>query len=191
MRPEGETDESRLLLLLPTQRDCDLTAEVLARDGMTTHACSSPADLEREIERGAGAVFVCEELLAMGAHGVLARAIERQPRWSDLPVLVLAREGSDSRQVSDALAQLGNVLLLERPLRLAALTSNVRTALRARERQYQIRSHLQDLARARDALAEAAHRKDQFLAMLGHELRNPLAPVRNALHLLRSDDRLP
>ncbi len=35
------------------------------------------------------------------------------------------------------------------------------------------------------ALSEANRRKDDFLAMLGHELRNPLAPVRNALHILR------
>jgi signal transduction histidine kinase/ActR/RegA family two-component response regulator len=34
-------------------------------------------------------------------------------------------------------------------------------------------------------LAEADRRKDEFLATLGHELRNPLAPLRNALHLLR------
>ncbi|TZF89861.1 hybrid sensor histidine kinase/response regulator [Cognatilysobacter lacus] len=190
-RTAAHEDESRLLLLLPTQRDCAVTAQVLGRESITTFACSSPADLERELERGAGGVFVCEELLAIGAHAVLARAIERQPRWSDLPVLVLAREGSESRHVSDALSQLGNVLLVERPLRLAALISNARTALRARERQYQIRSHLEDLARARDALAESARRKDQFLAMLGHELRNPLAPVRNALHLLMSDQRMP
>jgi PAS domain S-box-containing protein len=38
--------------------------------------------------------------------------------------------------------------------------------------------------RARE-LAEAARRKDDFLAMLSHELRNPLGPIRNALHLLR------
>src|SRR5207248_3950373 len=35
------------------------------------------------------------------------------------------------------------------------------------------------------ALAEADRRKDEFLLMLAHELRNPLAPVRNAAHLLR------
>jgi PAS domain S-box-containing protein len=35
------------------------------------------------------------------------------------------------------------------------------------------------------ALEEADRRKNEFLAMLGHELRNPLAPIRNALHLLR------
>ncbi|GAB1596897.1 hybrid sensor histidine kinase/response regulator [Lysobacter claricitrinus] len=182
---------NRLLLLLPTRRDCLLTAEVLGRDNIETHPCSSTAELERELQRGAGGVFVCEELLAAGAHAVIARAVQRQPPWSDLPVLILAREGSDSRQVSEALTELGNVMLLERPLRLAALSSNVRTALRARERQYQIRRHLEELGAARDALTESARHKDQFLAMLGHELRNPLAPVRNALHLLMSDQRMP
>jgi PAS domain S-box-containing protein len=39
--------------------------------------------------------------------------------------------------------------------------------------------------RAEDALREADRRKDEFLAMLGHELRNPLAPIRNAAQLLR------
>jgi signal transduction histidine kinase/ActR/RegA family two-component response regulator len=181
---------NRVLLLLPTMRDCTLTAEVLARDGIECTACDSPAMLQEELARGAGAVFVCEELLAHGAHAVLARAVANQPRWSDLPVLVLTREGEESRVVSDAIEELGNVMLLERPLRLAALTSSVRTALRARERQHQISRHLDDLAKARDELAASARRKDEFLAMLGHELRNPLAPIRNALHLLASDTRL-
>ena len=44
---------------------------------------------------------------------------------------------------------------------------------------------------ARAALEEAARRKDEFLAMLGHELRNPLVPIRNAaavLHRAANDD---
>jgi len=36
-----------------------------------------------------------------------------------------------------------------------------------------------------EALREADRRKDEFLAMLAHELRNPLAPMRNAVHLLK------
>jgi PAS domain S-box-containing protein len=39
--------------------------------------------------------------------------------------------------------------------------------------------------RAEEALHEADRRKDEFLAMVAHELRNPLAPIRNGLHLLR------
>lgn len=181
---------NRVLLLLPTERDCTLTTQVLGREGIECFACDSAVALERELQRGAGAVFVCEELLAHGAQGVLARTVASQPRWSDLPVLILSREGVESRMVTDALGELGNVMLLERPLRLAALTSNVRTALRARERQYQISRYLDDIAEARDQLALSARRKDEFLAMLGHELRNPLAPIRNALHLLGSDARI-
>jgi PAS domain S-box-containing protein len=42
---------------------------------------------------------------------------------------------------------------------------------------------------ARDALAEADRRKDEFLAMLSHELRNPLAPLANAAHVLETAGR--
>ena len=45
---------------------------------------------------------------------------------------------------------------------------------------------ISDRKAAEAALAEAARRKDEFLALLGHELRNPLAPIRNCLQLLRS-----
>ncbi len=42
-----------------------------------------------------------------------------------------------------------------------------------------------ELQHRNEQLAEADRRKDEFLAMLGHELRNPLAPIRNALHVLQ------
>jgi PAS domain S-box-containing protein len=42
-----------------------------------------------------------------------------------------------------------------------------------------------DIRKAEEALRNADRRKDEFLATLAHELRNPLAPIRNGLHLLR------
>ena len=42
-----------------------------------------------------------------------------------------------------------------------------------------------DRKRAEDALREADRRKSEFLATLAHELRNPLAPLRNGLQILR------
>jgi PAS domain S-box-containing protein len=44
---------------------------------------------------------------------------------------------------------------------------------------------LSDRRRAEEALREADRRKDEFIAMLAHELRNPLAPIRNAVQVLR------
>jgi len=41
------------------------------------------------------------------------------------------------------------------------------------------------LQRSREQLEDAGKRKDEFLAMLSHELRNPLAPIRNAVELMR------
>jgi signal transduction histidine kinase/CheY-like chemotaxis protein len=51
------------------------------------------------------------------------------------------------------------------------------------------RSLLERLERSLDALAETDRRKTEFLAILAHELRNPLAPVRNAVHVLRARSR--
>lgn len=44
---------------------------------------------------------------------------------------------------------------------------------------------IHDETQAAQALLEADRRKDEFLATLAHELRNPLAPIRNSLHILR------
>jgi CheY-like chemotaxis protein/two-component sensor histidine kinase len=48
-----------------------------------------------------------------------------------------------------------------------------------------------DTGRRAEALREADQRKDEFLATLAHELRNPLAPLRNALEILRMPNATP
>jgi signal transduction histidine kinase/CheY-like chemotaxis protein len=97
----------------------------------------------------------------------------------------LTRPGANSSFVEHASSILGNVTLLERPTRVVALSSAIRSALRARARQYQTRAYLPERE-------EADRRKDEFLATLAHELRNPLAPIRNwvnVLRMTRSDER--
>src|SRR5262249_28801303 len=48
------------------------------------------------------------------------------------------------------------------------------------------RKRLAELLRQRaEELGEQGRRKDEFLAMLAHELRNPLAPIRNAVQIIR------
>jgi signal transduction histidine kinase len=157
---------------------------MLGEGGIECDICPDPESMAREIDRGAAAVLLVEEAVQSGG-GLLAAIIRRQPPWSDLPVLLLARQGADSVAVVQAIEILGNVTVLERPIRIAALASAVRTALRARQRQYHARAHLAERDRTTRALREADQRKDEFLATLAHELRNPLAPIRNSLQILR------
>jgi signal transduction histidine kinase/CheY-like chemotaxis protein len=178
------TLEQRVIILPPTPRDGELTWSMLRVAGIEASRCDTVAAVCSELDRGAAALLVAEEALAGEEIETLAEWVHQQPPWSDFPVVLLARHGADSAAVAGATARLGNVTVVERPIRVAALVSIIGTALRARQRQYQIREHLIERARAEAALRASDRRKDEFLAMLAHELRNPLAPIRNSLHIL-------
>ena len=76
-----------------------------------------------------------------------------------------------------SLYQRANITVLERPLKTEILLSVVRNVLSARQRQYEVRSLL-------NTLEQKVQERDQFLAMLAHELRNPLSVISNSLQLL-------
>jgi signal transduction histidine kinase/CheY-like chemotaxis protein len=167
--------EQRSLVLAPSGKDSVLIAGALQRSGIAVHVCGSVEELVSEAQQGVGAVLVAEEaLVKLPLRRMMQELMEQQPSWSDLPVVLLAKAGLPTRLQLDLGRTLGNVTLLERPVPSATLVSAVRTALRTRGRQYLTR------------LAE--RRKDEFLATLAHELRNPLAPMTNALHLLKRGD---
>ncbi|NVM77874.1 signal transduction histidine kinase/ActR/RegA family two-component response regulator [Duganella sp. SG902] len=162
--------ENRILIYAPTGRDAPLAAKVLTVAAIDSHVCATLAELGQELERGVGAVLTVEEALAPGGLQLLQACVARQPEWSDLPIILLTHSGADSPVVRQAVASLGNLALLERPVRTLTLITALHATLRARNKQYQVR--------------EAARRKDEFLASLGHELRNPLAPIRTSVSLL-------
>ena len=162
--------ESRILIYAPTGQDAPLAARILTLAALDSHVCATLAELGQELERGAGAVLTVEEALAPGGFQLLQACVARQPDWSDLPIILLTRRGADSVNVRQAVVALGNLALMERPVRTITLVTALHATLRARHKQYQVR--------------EAARRKDEFLAALGHELRNPLAPIRTSVSLL-------
>ncbi|MRX07429.1 response regulator [Pseudoduganella sp. FT25W] len=162
--------ETRILIYAPTGQDAPLAAKVLAMAAIDSHVCATLPELAQELERGAGAVLTVEEALPRGGFQLLQQCVAHQPEWSDLPIILLTHNGADSPVVRQAVAGLGNLSLMERPVRTLTLITALHATLRARNKQYQIR--------------EAARRKDEFLASLGHELRNPLAPIRTSVSLL-------
>jgi signal transduction histidine kinase/CheY-like chemotaxis protein len=188
---EGMQDgmEHRVLILAPTGKDAALARAVVSDAKIEAVVCHHMAGLLQEIDRGAGTVLLAEEALTEHTINALVQALGQQPAWSDLPLLILTRPGADSPAVSEALETLGNVTLLERPVRIASLVSALRAALRGRQRQYQMRAQLRERELVAETLKQADRRKDEFLATLAHELRNPLAPIRNSLHIVREAGR--
>jgi len=186
--PHREDLDRRVLLLAPTARDAETTEEFLRASGITVESFWTLAALLDTLDQGAAAIVVAEEALTAGLLARLSDLLSNQSPWSDLPVLILTHAGADSPTIRMAVRALGNVTLLERPVRVGTLVTAVQTALRARERQYQIRGYLTDRAEAEAALRLADRRKDEFLATLGHELRNPLTPLLMGLHLLKTSE---
>jgi signal transduction histidine kinase/ActR/RegA family two-component response regulator len=161
----------RILIYAPIGQNAKLAAQVFNASSIENHVCADVDELMLELSLGAGAILMVEEALASSMLKPLVRYVEEQPTWSDIPILMLTKRGADSISVQNAVDMLGNVTLMERPIRISALLSAARSALRARTRQYQVR--------------DADYRKDEFLASLGHELRNPLAPIRTSVGLLK------
>ncbi|HLZ46963.1 MAG TPA: ATP-binding protein [Gemmatimonadales bacterium] len=169
---------NRLLLLPPTARDAELSLNILAAAGLTAHVCADLPELCREIADDTGAVLLTDAALTNGNAQLLIETLERQPPWSDIPVILLSPLGPDSPVAVRAMEAMSNVTVLDQPVRMMTLVSALRTAVKARQRQLELRDRL-------EALRLADRQKDEFLATLSHELRNPLAPIRNALHVLR------
>jgi signal transduction histidine kinase len=179
------TADDRVLVLMPTARDGERTRTALAGAGLECVVCADLAALCREIEAGAGVALLTEEAVVGDRDDCLRRALQAQPAWSNFPLVVLARQGSEGTAIRESL----NATLVERPLKLRSLVSVVRAALRSRRHQYAIRDLLAERERQAEALREADRKKDDFIALLAHELRNPLAPIRSGLQILKLSGR--
>lgn len=156
-------NERRVLALAPNGRDARATCEILGNAGIAVTICADMADLCRLLDAAAGAVLLTDDSLVLeGAVAALATPLRAQPKWSDLPILLLAGGGANSAIALKALEALPNVLVLDRPVHLPTLLSAVKTALRSRERQYELRDHLQELKRTEEALRASERRLRTF-----------------------------
>src|SRR5262245_43506129 len=188
--------DQRILIFAPTGRDAELTAQFLNDVRLPHRVCKSIYELCQQMLEGGGVVFLTEETLTPGAMQCLADALLAQPPWADIPIAVLTSGGSESPAAAEALdllGELGNVNLIERPVRLMTLLSTLRTALRARNRQYDVRDHLEveirtkeELKRAFEEVEEASRLKYEFLATVSHELRTPLTSMLGWTEILKS-----
>jgi signal transduction histidine kinase len=170
--------EERIVIVAPTGRDAEVLRLVLTHGGLGAAVCSGIEEAVRVLDQGAGALLLTEEVLSRDA-GRLVEWIARQPAWSDLPILLL-RSDLASLQNGPTMSCFepdGNVCLLERPLRTETLLSALHSALRARRRQYQVRSYLIEREQAAAALRELNATLEERVAQAVAEQRQTEAAL--------------
>jgi signal transduction histidine kinase len=176
----------------PTGKDGRLIAGLLERRAIPCHIASSIGDACTMIREGAGAAIISEEAFSGNSISELLQVLNKQPPWSDFPLILLTVSGRvtvESERLREMRRPLGNLFLLERPLRPETLLSTLEIALRGRERQYQIRDQIDQYSLAQEALlrSEKLAVTGRLAASIAHEINNPLEAVTNLLFLMRVD----
>jgi signal transduction histidine kinase len=153
--PQNNPRVARVLILAPRGRDAEVVSGVVGQSGAICETVANLDDLAKQIMAGAGIAVIADEALTGADIGPLASWLAAQESWSDFPfVVMLSRRMSKAdTALKTALAALGNVVILERPLSAETLGSAASSALRARRRQYQAREVLEGRQAASDQLA--------------------------------------
>ena len=148
----------RAIILAPIGRDSQIAQLILKEAGFPAEVCADLPSLCEELDKGAGLAIIANEAIDSADLRPLAMFLERQPSWSDFPIILLTRHGGgpERNPVAAMLAEtLGNVNFLERPFHPTTLASVVRTAVRSRRRQYEARARLGDLSESEQRLQTA------------------------------------
>ncbi len=164
MNGANDALDLRALIVAPTRRDAEVTFALLTKANVLCEVSPTLEEGVAEIARGAGVLLLTESVVTAEGVDKLLDCLHRQPTWSDLPIILLMQHGGRrSGALAKLLAELSNVVSLERPAATQTVVSSIQAALRARQRQYQIRDQIEAI-RAGEAVMRETQERFQAMA---------------------------
>jgi signal transduction histidine kinase len=157
---------------------------LLRRDGLVLlKARSGDEALELLLEHDVALALVDIQMPALNGFE-LAELMRGNERTRRIPIIFVTAGVADSRRRFRGY-EAGAVDFIQKPIEPDILRSKADVFFELCRQRQQIAAQRDELKAHAEALKEADGRKDEFLAILAHELRNPLAPLRHGLDLLR------
>src|SRR5688572_16375131 len=155
-RSREATNDLRVLVVPPTTADGVAIRKLLDASEIACRVAPNVAAVCTALREGAGTLVIGEEALVADS-ALLMQQLRHEEVWSDLPVIVLSRSGRELAALAEIVPR-GNFSVIERPVRASTLVSLIRSSLRARRRQYQVREHLAQQDAAQRVIREAEQR---------------------------------
>jgi len=150
----------RVLLLTSPESQNDDIPEILRATDVPCESFTALSPLVDTLQEGAGALIVDEAAITEQAARLLTSAMAQREPWSNLPIIILTTGTPEAIERLDQLDLFGpasssNVTILEEPVHEVTLKTVVRSALRARRRQYEVRDLMQNLQTTNEQLRES------------------------------------
>jgi signal transduction histidine kinase len=159
---------------------------LLRRDGLTLlKARSGDEALELLLQHDVALALVDVQMPGLSGFD-LAELMRGNERTRRVPIIFVTAGDAD-RQRRFRGYEAGAVDFIHKPIEADILRSKADVFFDVYRQRQQIAQQRDALKLHSDALEEADRRKDEFLATLAHELRNPLAPLRHGLDILRKN----
>jgi len=190
---DRENPSFRIVILAPIGRDASASADLLRKAGLITHVARDPTEMLTCLASGAGAALVAEEALFNEDLTVFQAWIAQQPPWSDFPFVVLTSQLDHPRAKNwrHALAdKLRNVSMLERPVQAITLTTAMQVALRARRRQYEIKTLIEAQEQGAERLEALVAERTQELEKANEDLKSQMTERERVEASLRQSQKM-